>query len=52
MAQETDIIRIALIGPESTAKSTLSEGLAKYYKTIWIQEYAVLKQLIYFITQI
>ena len=40
MAQETDIIRIALIGPESTAKSTLSEDLAKYYKTIWIPEYA------------
>ena len=34
------IIRIALIGPESTAKSTLSEALAKHYKTIWVKEYA------------
>ena len=40
MAQKTDIIRIALIGPESTAKSKLSVGLAKYYKTIGIPEYA------------
>ena len=34
------IIRIALIGPESTAKSTLSEALAKHYKTVWIKEYS------------
>jgi NadR type nicotinamide-nucleotide adenylyltransferase len=34
------MIRIALIGPESTAKSTLSEALAKHYQTVWIQEYA------------
>lgn len=35
-----NIIRIALIGPESTAKSTLSENLAKHYNTVWIKEYA------------
>jgi NadR type nicotinamide-nucleotide adenylyltransferase len=40
MAQKNSIIRIALIGPESTAKSTLSEALAKYYHTVWIPEYA------------
>lgn len=35
-----NIIRIALIGPESTSKSTLSEELAKHYKTVWVKEYA------------
>ena len=35
-----NIIRIALIGPESTSKSTLSETLAKHYKTVWVKEYA------------
>lgn len=41
MAKQTEsIIRIALIGPESTAKSTLSEKLAQYYNTVWIQEYS------------
>lgn len=40
MAQQTHIIRIALIGPESTAKSTLSEKLAKHYNTVWVQEYS------------
>lgn len=34
------IIRIALIGPESTAKSTLSESLAKHYDTVWVKEYS------------
>ena len=32
--------RIALIGPECTAKSTLSEELANHYKTVWVAEYA------------
>lgn len=32
--------RIALIGPESTSKSTLSALLAKHYKTLWVEEYA------------
>lgn len=41
MAKKTeDIIRIALIGPESTAKSTLAEKLAKHYNTVWVQEYS------------
>lgn len=38
--QTQRIIRIALIGPESTAKSTLAESLAKHYNTMWIQEYS------------
>ena len=40
MEKKNDIIRIALIGPESTAKSTLSEALAKHYNTVWVKEYA------------
>ena len=35
-----DIIKIAIIGPESTGKSTLSEHLAKHYQTLWVPEYA------------
>ena len=38
--QTQRIIRIALIGPESTAKSTLSERLAKHYNTVCVQEYS------------
>ncbi len=38
--KNTDILRIALIGPESTAKSTLTEQLAIHYKTVWIPEYS------------
>jgi NadR type nicotinamide-nucleotide adenylyltransferase len=40
MAQKNELIRIALIGPESSAKSTLSEALAKHYNTVWIPEYS------------
>ncbi len=38
--KDRKIIRIALIGPESTSKSTLSELLAKHYHTVWVPEYA------------
>jgi nicotinamide riboside kinase len=34
------IKRFAVIGPESTGKSTLCSQLAEYYKTIWVPEYA------------
>ncbi len=34
------IIKIAIVGPESTGKSTMSAYLAQYYKTIWVPEYA------------
>jgi NadR type nicotinamide-nucleotide adenylyltransferase len=34
------IKRIAIVGPESTGKSTMSAYLAKYYQTIWVPEFA------------
>ena len=38
--KNTGVLRIALIGPESTSKSTLSESLAKHYHTFWVPEYS------------
>jgi len=35
-----DLIRIAVVGPESTGKSTISAQLAKHYNTVWVPEYA------------
>ena len=32
--------RIAIVGPESTGKSTLCRQLAKHYHTMWVPEYA------------
>ncbi len=32
--------RVALIGPESTGKSTLCHLLAEHYKTVWVPEFA------------
>jgi NadR type nicotinamide-nucleotide adenylyltransferase len=32
--------KIVIIGPESTGKSTLCEGLAAHYHTVWVPEYA------------
>lgn len=34
------MIRIAITGPESTGKSSLSEQLADHYQTGWVKEYA------------
>ncbi|MGS2741466.1 AAA family ATPase [Sinomicrobium sp. M5D2P17] len=34
-----DLIKIALIGPESTGKTTLSRQLAAHYNTLWVPEY-------------
>jgi NadR type nicotinamide-nucleotide adenylyltransferase len=34
------IRKIVITGPESTGKSTLAEGLARHYKTVWVREYA------------
>ena len=34
------MIRIAIVGPESTGKSTLAEQLAKKYKTVFVPEAA------------
>ncbi|MDA3616771.1 AAA family ATPase [Polluticaenibacter yanchengensis] len=36
----TDLIKIVVLGPESTGKSTLCESLARYFNTIWVPEYA------------
>jgi NadR type nicotinamide-nucleotide adenylyltransferase len=37
---KSEIIKIAIVGPESTGKSTMSAWLANHYDTIWIPEYA------------
>lgn len=34
------LIRIAIVGPESTGKSTISQQLALHYDTVWVPEYA------------
>lgn len=36
----TEIIRIAIFGPESTGKTTLAKQLADHHKTVWVPEYA------------
>lgn len=38
--QTNEIIRVAIIGPESTGKSTLSAALANHFNTVWVKEYA------------
>ena len=35
-----ELIKIAIVGPESTGKSTISSALAKHFKTVWVPEYA------------
>ena len=37
---ESKIIKIAVVGPESTGKSTMSAYLAKHYNTVWVPEFA------------
>lgn len=34
------MISIAIVGPESTGKTTLTNSLAKHYKTEWVPEYS------------
>ncbi|MCX2450358.1 ATP-binding protein [Pedobacter sp. PLR] len=34
------IKKIAIVGPESTGKSTIAQQLAKHYLTLWVPEYA------------
>ena len=34
------VLKIALFGPESTGKTTLSKQLAEHFKTAWVPEYA------------
>lgn len=38
--QPTDIIKIAMFGPESTGKTTLSKQLADHFQTVWTPEFA------------
>jgi NadR type nicotinamide-nucleotide adenylyltransferase len=35
-----NLIKIAVVGPESTGKSTMSAYLAEHYHTVWVPEYA------------
>lgn len=37
---KSEILKIAIVGPESTGKSTMSAYLAKHYNTVWVPEYA------------
>jgi NadR type nicotinamide-nucleotide adenylyltransferase len=37
---KSEIVKIAVVGPESTGKSTMSEYLAKHYNTVWVPEFA------------
>src|ERR1700748_1372476 len=37
---QSNIIKIAVVGPESTGKSTMSAFLADRYNTIWVPEFA------------
>jgi NadR type nicotinamide-nucleotide adenylyltransferase len=34
------VIKIAIVGPESTGKSTLTQQLAQHYQTHWVAEYS------------
>ena len=34
------MIKVAVVGPESSGKTSLASALAKVYKTIWVPEYA------------
>jgi NadR type nicotinamide-nucleotide adenylyltransferase len=34
------MFKIAIVGPESTGKSTMSAYLADYYHTVWVPEFA------------
>ncbi len=38
--QHTNIIKIAMVGPESTGKTTLAKQLAAHYDTVWAPEFA------------
>ena len=38
--QNSDIPKIAIVGPESTGKSSMSAYLAEHYHTVWVPEFA------------
>ncbi|NNF01641.1 MAG: ATP-binding protein [Bacteroidia bacterium] len=35
-----EAVRIAIVGPESTGKSSLAQSLSKHYSDIWVPEFA------------
>ena len=37
--RKSDCIKIVMVGPESTGKTTLARFLAKYFDTAWVREY-------------
>jgi NadR type nicotinamide-nucleotide adenylyltransferase len=38
--QRSQVKKIAIVGPESTGKSTMSAYLANHYNTVWVPEFA------------
>lgn len=36
----SEILKVAITGPESTGKSSLAEGLAAHFNTVWVPEFA------------
>lgn len=38
--RDKNIKRIAIIGPESTGKTTLAQQLAEHYRTVWVPEHS------------
>ncbi|KAA8477548.1 NadR type nicotinamide-nucleotide adenylyltransferase [Arcticibacter tournemirensis] len=40
MENTENIKKIAIVGPESTGKSTIAAQLAAHYNTVWVPEYA------------
>lgn len=35
-----ELIKIAIVGPESSGKSTITQGLAKHFNCLWVPEYS------------
>jgi NadR type nicotinamide-nucleotide adenylyltransferase len=40
MAENKGILKVAILGAESTGKTTLCRDLALHYRTVWVPEYA------------
>lgn len=40
MRGQNSVKKIAIVGPESTGKSTISAELANHYNTVWVPEFA------------
>lgn len=40
MSKDTKLVKIAVVGPESTGKSAVAERLARHYGTVCVPEYA------------